>query len=147
TFVAWGVAHGLALIAHKQYRRLVPLKPRESRRLPWVGDALGWLTTMTFVCFTWVPFRCQSFEMVRIVFSKMVLCSTAAALVPSPIFPACLFVAIAAHLPGIMRFSPFQRFAQPMARPWIESLGYASILFLLLFLAPSETEPFIYFQF
>ena len=97
TFVAWGVAHGLALIAHKQYRRLVPLEARETRRLSWIGDTLGWLTTMTFVCFTWVLFRSQSFDTVRIIFSKMVLWRTDGAPIPYAMFTICLFVVVAAN--------------------------------------------------
>lgn len=52
TFVAWGAAHGLALIVALFWRRAGwPMPP-----------LLGWLLTFLFVAFCWVLFRATSFE-------------------------------------------------------------------------------------
>ncbi len=52
TFVAWGVAHGLALIAALFWRRA---------GLP-MPAMLGWLLTFVFVALCWVLFRATSFD-------------------------------------------------------------------------------------
>ncbi len=147
TFVAWGVLHGLALVLHKEYRRHYPLPVVGSVRLAPIRAGISWLSTMLFVCFTWVLFRSPSFGTAKVFIAKMLLLRTDGAAAAYPMFIVCVLVVVGAHLLGLRRFSPFLQFERPLARAWIETLGYAAVIFLLLLFAPEGTEPFIYFQF
>ena len=52
TFVAWGLAHGVALALGVLWRRALP-------PMPW---PLGWALTLLFVAATWVLFRAESLD-------------------------------------------------------------------------------------
>ena len=53
TFVLWGIANGLALIAHKMYRERFGKK---------AGSLVSVIGTFVFISFTWVLFRADSFS-------------------------------------------------------------------------------------
>ena len=71
TFVAWGGLHGVALAAHKEWRRWLGggsgggPRPDLRRRLPElpapVAAGAGWAATFVWVCLAWIFFRAQSF--------------------------------------------------------------------------------------
>jgi len=61
TFVGWGVAHGLALIAALFWRRA---------GLP-MPAALGWLLTFLFVALCWVLFRAPNFEAALLIYKGL----------------------------------------------------------------------------
>lgn len=56
-FIFWGLAHGLALVAHKIWSYYV--KPNETNKL---YSFIGILITFNFVSFCWIFFRSSSFE-------------------------------------------------------------------------------------
>jgi alginate O-acetyltransferase complex protein AlgI len=61
TFVAWGVAHGLGLVAGVLWRRQGwPMPP-----------VLGWAFTFLFVMLCWVLFRAVSFEAATIIYKGL----------------------------------------------------------------------------
>ncbi|HET6278738.1 MAG TPA: MBOAT family O-acyltransferase, partial [Candidatus Polarisedimenticolia bacterium] len=144
TFVAWGCAHGLALVVHKEFRRLVPLD--EARRRSPAGIALGWLGTMIFVCATWVLFRSPTFETARILLAKMAFVDNTGSAPASPILALCLVIVVLAHCAGVRMFDG-RGAGFPHVRLPFRATGYAVVAVVLLLLAPSGARPFIYFQF
>src|SRR5437763_2906647 len=52
TFVIWGGLHGLALVVHREWRRL-------GWRLP---GAVSWLLTIYWVCLAWTFFRAETLD-------------------------------------------------------------------------------------
>ena len=144
TFVAWGCAHGLALVVHKEFRRRFPLD--QSRRLSPAGIALGWLGTMIFVCATWVLFRAPSFETARILLTKMAFLDNSGSSPASPVLALCLVIVVLSHLAGVRMFGGGGA-GFPHVRLPFRAFGYAVVALVLLLLAPSGARPFIYFQF
>ncbi|MDR1339598.1 MAG: MBOAT family protein [Prevotellaceae bacterium] len=62
-FVCWGLIHGSGLAAHKFLMGLFPsLKPSGKGMKP-VWKILGTVFTFHFVCFSWIFFRAETFEM------------------------------------------------------------------------------------
>lgn len=61
TFIAWGAAHGIALIVALFWRRA---------NLP-MPAPLGWVLTFIFVMFCWVLFRATSFEAALVIYKAM----------------------------------------------------------------------------
>ncbi|TCR63516.1 MBOAT family O-acyltransferase [Bosea sp. BK604] len=61
TFIAWGAAHGIALIVALFWRRA---------NLP-MPAPLGWLLTFIFVMLCWVLFRATSFEAALVIYKAM----------------------------------------------------------------------------
>ncbi|MEO0516150.1 MAG: MBOAT family O-acyltransferase [Cyanobacteria bacterium P01_A01_bin.116] len=140
-FVLWGALHGTALAVHKFYADYV----RSHIKLPpLIYNALMWAVTFLFVCTTWVLFRATDFSAAFVVLQKMYT------FVPSggiSWYSTGLLIAI----PGIFiadtlgswlnrgRFIRLNRFSH---RFWLSFW-----LLGLLFLAPQNPQPFVYFQF
>lgn len=61
TFVAWGLLHGLASVIH---RLIAPAWKK-------IPKVLAQLITFLFVNFTWILFRAENFEQVKIVFANL----------------------------------------------------------------------------
>jgi D-alanyl-lipoteichoic acid acyltransferase DltB (MBOAT superfamily) len=61
-FVCWGAIHGFGLAIHKALMGLFPnLKPSGSKMKP-LWRTLGIVFTFHFVCFSWIFFRAENFE-------------------------------------------------------------------------------------
>jgi len=54
-FVVWGGLHGLAMVAQRLFRVVVPAREGSSPSL--LGGAVSWLATMAYLCFAWVFFQ------------------------------------------------------------------------------------------
>jgi alginate O-acetyltransferase complex protein AlgI len=146
TFVAWGCAHGLALVVHKEFRRRFPLD-RSRERTP-AGIAIAWLGTMVFVCSTWVLFRAPSFETARILLAKMAFLDNYGSAPASPILAVCLAIVVLSHLAGARMFAGGHGQPEfPALRLPFRAAGYAIVVLILMLLAPTGARPFIYFQF
>lgn len=67
-FMIWGGLHGVALVIHKLWVRMVG-----SFSLPvvFLRVALGWIVTQVFVWICWIPFRADSFEDVGLVMMSL----------------------------------------------------------------------------
>lgn len=130
TFVAWGVAHGLALIVALFWRRAGWPMPA----------ALGWLLTFLFVVLCWVLFRSGHFEAALTIYKGLFGWAPVGngfkwrALLPAAVF------AIA----GPTAWSLVHRL--PPAR-WLAVLLGLLFVIILLKIGEDANYEFIYFQF
>lgn len=130
TFVAWGVAHGLALIVALLWRRA---------GLP-MPAALGWLLTFVFVMLCWVLFRAANFEAALTLYKGLFGLAPVGSSVKWRAFlpaAACAFI-------GPTAWALVHRL--PPAR-WLAVLAAVLFVIVLLKIGDEANYEFIYFQF
>ena len=130
TFIAWGVAHGLALIAALFWRRAALPMPA----------ALGWLLTFLFVALCWVLFRAPNFEAALLLYKGLF----GFAPVGSGMKWRALASAAAFAIIGPTAWALAHK--APPAR-WIAFLAGALLVIVLLKIGDDANYEFIYFQF
>ncbi len=130
TFVAWGVAHGLALIVALFWRRA-----------GWPMPApLGWLLTFLFVVLCWVLFRAPSFEAALAIYKGLFgLAPIGTGFKWRALLPAAAFAII-----GPTAWNLVHRL--PPAR-WLAMLAGLLFVLILLKIGEDANYEFIYFQF
>ncbi len=142
TFVAWGALHGVALAAHKEWRRL---RPEGAALLPpAVGGALAWGLTLFWVCLTWIFFRAQSFADAAVLVHSFALFQGAGSWTLDPallVFVAGLGVLHRASARGRLELSA-ERLPD-----WAFAGAYGAAAAVALAFVPLRSAPFIYFQF
>ena len=141
-FVVWGGLHGLAMVAQRLFRAVVPL--RDDTRPSLVGSAVSWLATTTYLCFAWVFFRAANFAIAATVVEKMVFAGDTGGIAWLPTSLAiALPVVVASHWVGLRVQLPKR----------LQVLSFAGAFTLtvvvlgVLAFAPDKSSPFIYFQF
>jgi alginate O-acetyltransferase complex protein AlgI len=147
TFVVWGVLHGVLLIVHKMFQGYCATRPYLERRLqsgPGILLRLG--VTFLSVCVGWVFFRAPTFTIAAAFLRRMVSLrwEMAGETMPSVGLLATVGVVVVCHL--IRRFDCWPRWQVRLPASML-GFAYAAAVTLALFLAPSGTKPFIYFQF
>lgn len=139
-FVAWGIAHGLALSVHQEWRRA-------TARLGWPGLATVVAVPVTYVwvLLTWIPFRAQGGGAVwdaTLLFLGL-RASTAGLTLPG--WPLALLpVLVAGHVAARQGWG--RRFWL-RASPVVFGLVWGALFAACLALLPSIYRAFIYFQF
>jgi len=166
TFVIWGGIHGIVLIVDKllrdaQARRTAPTATAYASPLIHAGTIASWAVTLVAVHIAWVFFRCQPIltasgdpeplsmalgRAVEFVTHLFVYRSTA----------GCVWLA---GRPTVLALAAMmmamQAWTELRGRGWrlptwpvpVAATGYAVWLVVLLLFSPSNTNPFIYFQF
>jgi alginate O-acetyltransferase complex protein AlgI len=138
-FVIWGGLHGVGLAIHKlcMDRKIgLPIPAR-------FAEALSVLVTFLFVITLWVPFRAPTWEITEAVLSRMYVPSGPATLwLPAALAIAIPLLVLADWLAVRVRQG---RLLDVTRFPG--QLALSLILLALLYLAPKESAPFIYFQF
>lgn len=130
TFVAWGVAHGLALIAALLWRRA---------RLP-MPAALGWILTFVFVALCWVLFRAPHFEAALAIYKGLFgLAPMGSGMKWRALLPAATFAML-----GPTAWTLAHRI--PPAR-WIAIAAGLLLVIVLFKIGDDANYEFIYFQF
>ncbi len=162
-FVVWGVFHGLALIAHREFSFWRESVSEKSAQFEKLFSSKGWnlfsiFLTFHAVCIGWVFFRVQEIGTAFNVVKKMVTFSpirTGAEPVqflvlqnhlPIVVILVVIMVAVLllTNLPvsimnekGIFKNAPAQ----------VKGVFCAILILLLVTFLPDGTQPFIYFQF
>ncbi len=135
-FVVWGGLHGL-------YLSLERLLPRWFKsRLP---ARVQWFITFQLVCFTWIFFRARDLETSKTAIVRIAHLTAEPLLAGVESYQVVLLsLLLLAHWSGVL-LQLRERFftANPVA--W--AVIAAGLLLSLLLWAPSESAPFIYFQF
>ncbi|MEM9089892.1 MAG: MBOAT family protein [Cyanobacteria bacterium P01_F01_bin.53] len=140
-FVLWGALHGTALAVHKFYADTI----RSHIKLPsFIYNGLTWLLTLLFVCSTWVLFRVTDFSSAFVILQKMYLYAPMGGInwYSTGLMIALPAVIVADYLGHVLnqgRYLKLNRFSHWF---WISFW-----LLGLLFLAPQDPQPFVYFQF
>ncbi len=133
TFVAWGVYHGLLLVAYRNFGRWWDRLPRAARR---AGMFL-------LVLLGWVPFRAVSFEEAWTVFQRMFSPPGGAGDVPA-LYAGLLAVGLvwAAFGPNVFDFHRTYRTTTPRTLALAAAFGVC-----LAVIVGNRNSPFLYFQF
>lgn len=152
TYVAWGALNGLLflpLILSNTHRgHTGPIAP--GRWLPSLPEAGKILLTFILVCCTWVFFRAPSVEMAFMFFKEIF--SVSLLQKPPGTLPG-LKATIALGVGLMLLVEWIQRekqhglqFEGSWPRP-VRWIGYLSLCWVIILLAPDSNETFIYFQF
>jgi alginate O-acetyltransferase complex protein AlgI len=148
TFVAWGVFHGLLLIAHRTFKRFADYRPRLRCGLETApGVALRMAVTFVAVCVGWVFFRCQTFEAALAMLCRMVFPHPGAEL-PLETGPLYAVLGLVAVCHVVAASGLWKRLNARLPAPaW--GVGYSAAVTLILAqaMAANAGKAFIYFQF
>lgn len=140
-FAVWGCMHGMALAIHKFYSEHFHNKNFENLV---IYKFICWLVTLLFVCTTWVFFRAQNFVISSFIIKKMYYLAD-----PSGIkwyatsIILLLPVIIISHFVG----NRMNKYVYIKLNTVYGLFIMFFILFALIFLQPTASTPFIYFQF
>jgi len=140
-FIVWGGMHGIAMVTHRLFRAVVPVRASGPTK---TGVFAAWLATCIFLCFAWVFFRAASFSLALQVIAKMlhVGYTDGIAWIPPSLIVALAAVALATWI-GL-------RYGQPQRLRVLSFGGGFTIVFVVLVVlafSPTNASPFIYFQF
>lgn len=144
-FVLWGFLHGVGLAIHKVWCNY-------SENI--LGDILNsipykifsWLLTMSFVALLWVPFRSKDFNSTLVYFKNMLPGSDGIEWMHdmSIYVLICVLIWHVLYLNNnkVLFSFPTTKMSRPLPAFY---LGF--FLLLIVLVAPTNTSPFIYFQF
>src|SRR5262249_11183383 len=141
------VLHGLFLIVHKMFQGFCASRPfleRALRSPP--GMLLRLALTFFSVCLGWVFFRATTLTTAATFLHSMASVSPLAAEGPLPNRDIYLTIAVVIVCYLVRRFELWPKYYVRLPASLL-GLSYATAVTLALFLAPSGTKPFIYFQF
>jgi len=139
-FVVWGGLHGTALAVHKIYSEYFNTAQADSK----IYSFFSWLATFVFVCIAWVFFRSKDFAVSWYMVQKMFYLapSQGTAWYASSLLIVIPFLILAHYVRNKMDKNYYF--------PLTSFKGLVALFFTLLgllFLAPLNSSPFIYFQF
>jgi alginate O-acetyltransferase complex protein AlgI len=140
TFVVWGALHGVALAAHREWRRLV------AGRVPSLpgGRILAGALTLYWILLTWIFFRAQSFGEAAVLARAFLLFQSPGPLGLDPAFLLVATLLLAAHALGAGRRVEDAVEGLP---DWAFASSYGAAGALAVSFLPLRTEAFVYFQF
>ena len=130
TFVAWGIAHGLALIVALFWRRA-----------GWPMPAvLGWALTFMFVTLCWVLFRATSFEAALAIYKGLLgLAPIGSGFKWRALLPAAAFAMLGPTAWALVH--------KAWPARWLAILSALLFVIILLKIGDDANYEFIYFQF
>ncbi len=143
TFVLWGVANGLLLLAHRWWRR--HSTGRWASAPTWLRAPIGAAAVTTLFAVTLVPFRAPDLDMARAVLTALVV--PTGGLVPAwgaQTLALCLVAAFATDL-GVR--AVHGRHLGPMRVPEVRGAVAAAAIAAIILCSGATPQPFIYFQF
>jgi len=144
TFVVWGALHGVALVAHKEWRARRPALGGRWTPPAAVGSALAWGLTLVWVCLTWIFFRARSFEDALVLARSFLLLPGAGELAVDPAWLP--FVAALGALHWVSSRQRAEEAVEGMP-DWAFAGAYGAAAAVALLFVPLRSDPFIYFQF
>lgn len=145
-FMIWGALHGVGLLLHKYYARLVPWSGSDNRWLRFVHIVF----TFHFVSFAWIFFRASDFSQAWLMINTLVT-DIAWTQIPAVLvgyrYPFLLiFWALVLHyLPA--QFKEECRGLFIRTPIWVKALLFVVVAVMLYQIRSAEVQPFIYFRF
>ena len=147
TFVVWGLLHGLALCVHKLYA-----SKRKGKTGTPLGTVASILLTYCFVCICWVFFRAPTFSVAMDVLSRLFIWKRGITQIFVPalfgivlLLASTLFAVLKSKQAGEKRVNGFYLILD------LSKFSSLVIMFvvvmLIVALAYTNANPFIYFQF
>lgn len=150
TFVAWGLFHGIGLCVHKLYMKLRG-RDKHYRGKP-VTNVISTVFTFAFVCIGWVFFRADTFETAWDVFKAVFTMQSG---ISHPFSWAFFGIAVvvAETVIAVIKSkkqglsAPENNYIiLPLDKVWGLTV-FAFFVFVILGIAYTGSNPFIYFQF
>lgn len=139
-FVLWGALHGTALAVHKFYSDYI--RPKITLPAP-LYNVITWAVTLLFVCTTWVFFRSADFSEALVILQKMYVPTSAGInWFATGFWIALPGLLIADYLGSVLNQGKYIQLDRLSHWFWLSFW-----LLGLLFLAPQNPQPFVYFQF
>lgn len=153
-FVIWGTIHGLALVAHRLTHALTQARPSLKRYWEtWPVLVASWLVTQLVVFLSWIPFRLPQLQDTGLVLTRFFGQSADSQFVQKVYQESLgfsrgnitlLLVVLVAVIAVIYGF----RNRLQLQLSWPLKLMLIPVgLYLAWLLAPTETAPYIYFEF
>lgn len=143
-FVMWGAIHGVVLAFEKVLFSILPESNNPFRKF------IGWILTFHIVCFAWLFFRAESFELAGTMFSQLFsglpLIPIRDILLGYKTILGLMVVAFILHMiPQRLVEKFMDRFAEwPLV---VQALYVSASIWLVIQVAQAGVQPFIYFQF
>ena len=139
-FVIWGGAHGLGLAVNRYWSKASKAVPTP------IGRFVAWLFTFLFVCVIWVLFRAPDTATMAAVYSKMLFINGQGATWYYTWFFIAAAAMVVGHLIGMRRTDEDLIFFRS---PFSVRVAFATaaVLLIVYLFAPTNANPFIYFQF
>lgn len=145
-FIIWGLLHGIALCIHKIYKKI-----RKNVRESKLKSFLSIVGTYIFVCFGWIFFRAENLSVARTILIKIFTLDGGVTQMFSWAIIAIAILVIAeicAYFKSKKDNTPIDGFYIIMDLTKLSSLVILfTIIGLILALAYTNSNPFIYFQF
>jgi hypothetical protein len=141
TFVAWGALHGGGLAVE---RMLEPLIGRRPRSVP--GRVIATAVVFHFVCFAWIFFRAEDFEVARLYIAGLASGWGDGVQQAGPFVVGLIALGLAGqYVPSAW----FESAATALARMPVWGLGVTAgvVVAAIGALGPEGVAPFIYFRF
>jgi D-alanyl-lipoteichoic acid acyltransferase DltB (MBOAT superfamily) len=149
-FVCWGAIHGVGLAIHKALMGLFPaMKPSGNKMKP-LWRTLGTVFTFHFVCFSWIFFRAETFEiaisMLKQIFAFFHPEILIDVLKGYKMVFAVMLAGFALHFMPKSLENKFVNYTVKMPLVW-KAVAVTAIIVFIMQIKSSEILAFIYFQF
>lgn len=147
TFVFWGLLHGLALCVHRLYSKL-----KKNKKETAIGSVISVIATYAFVCICWVFFRAENFQVALDVLSRMFIWQDGI----TQIFSWSVFSIVVIVIATVCAILKAKKEKASVVNGYYPILNLNKLTSLVLFfveilvivmLAYTDSNPFIYFQF
>ncbi len=149
-FVIWGALHGVALALHKVWLVVVPGAKSQGSEMSSGRRLVGIFFTFNLVCFSWLIFRAESLQTVRVMLAQ-IFTHFDYTLIPQVMSGywgvfALIGIGYLLHwLPSSLnRVSQYIVIATPFA---LQVVMVALMIWCVMQVKSTEIQPFIYFQF
>jgi alginate O-acetyltransferase complex protein AlgI len=145
-FVLWGAFHGLALVFHKLFQSLFPVKKKNS----YLQLFTSWFITFHFVCFCWIFFRAENMkvagEVLYQIFNNFSLNIFFEFIKGYGYVFSLIIIGYLLHFtPKSIEIKTEKLFVNSSLL--VKSVFVVLVIFVLVQFKSSEIQPFIYFQF
>jgi alginate O-acetyltransferase complex protein AlgI len=145
-YVIFGGIHGAALVIHNVWTKRKPQgSPKPGPGNQFLQNMCSHFLTLGVILLAFVFFRAQSVADAFSCLGRMVSWSHGGTRLISPYILAAIAVVFLVHL--FVKKDRNLAEELPQRSPVLRTLGYASLLLLLVVLGATEASPFIYFQF
>lgn len=139
-FVLWGGLHGVGLAVHKAYTEYVGSSVRNNLAV----RLASWLATLLFVLVAWVPFRSATWSGTMAIFSRLLALDGGAGIVW---VGTAFLIAFPLYVAADYFSARFRTNFRYNLGDFRVKVAVAFVLLGLLFMKPTASAPFIYFQF
>jgi D-alanyl-lipoteichoic acid acyltransferase DltB (MBOAT superfamily) len=149
-FVCWGALHGLGLALHKALMGLFPELKSSGNKMKPLWRTLGIVFTFHFVCFSWIFFRAESFEIATDMIKQIFTFFHPEIIVDVLKGYTIVFVVMIAGF--VLHFIPkslenkFIDYTVKMPLIW-KAIAVTAVIVFIMQIKSSEILAFIYFQF